>query len=245
MATLEWSPGRFGNQLHLIAATYALSKDMNEPCEIPSWQYAEFFPNYNKYITTKENAEFKHYYNEVQRFPDAFPHRETDLEEYFQQIPKKPKTKLRGYFESAMFFKGAEKEIKDLFAIPVPKHKATGIHVRRADFLWDADPHVQLTMDYYQTAIKHLKDDRYIICSDDVAWCKENFTGPQFEFPEGTMLEDFRTLIGCERLIIANSTFSWWAGYLIEEENVIAPRTWHKHAECDWHKYANTKWKII
>jgi len=233
---------RMGNQMHMIAATYALSLNVGEPCELPPWAFAQYFPNFNSCITTTNNPSIEFIYNE----PPLCKLKLTP--ETFQYIPKVKKLKICGGFESAKFFEGREKEIKHLFWMPTQEHNACGIHVRRNDYL-QHDFIIKLTMDYYTDAINRIGASKYIVCSDDVEWCKQNFVGPQFEFPNGTQMEDFATLMGCEHLINANSTFSWWAALLMKHEKgtVIAPR--HSYlgftGTNDWYKTINTNWTLI
>jgi len=236
MATLKWRGGRFGNQLHLVAATYALSLDMNEPCEIPPWEYSKEFLYYHRCVNTVEDPQFSNEFSE-------------DFKRFLFMgavIPQEPKTRLHGWFESAKFFEGREKEVKHLFWQATKEINATGIHVRKTDFLLDIDHHRRLGMAYYKKAMDHIGDSRYIVCSDDVGWCKKHFVGPRFEFSNGSEIADFKTLRGCTNLIIANSTFSWWAAYLRKGNGtVVSPKKWHKRGPNDWFKTANTNWVLI
>lgn len=42
----------------------------------------------------------------------------------------------------------------------------------------------------------------------------------------GTQLQDMALLMGAQKLIIANSTFSWWGAFLSQADQIIAPRQW-------------------
>ncbi|RPF26390.1 alpha-1,2-fucosyltransferase [Georgenia muralis] len=61
-----------------------------------------------------------------------------------------------------------------------------------------------------------------LVVSDDVAWCRENLGDrlramvPEVRFisPAATPLDHFRAVASARRLIGANSTFSYWAGYV-------------------------------
>lgn len=60
-------------------------------------------------------------------------------------------------------------------------------------------------------------------------WCREHFLGPEFTFAErNTALVDLSLMSACEHNIIANSSFSWFGGWLNQNPDkvVIAPRTW-------------------
>jgi hypothetical protein len=69
----------------------------------------------------------------------------------------------------------------------------------------------------------------FIVCSDDMAWCKDNFKGANFVFIEGEMdIIDLLIMSKCKNQIIANSSFSWWSAWLNtnKSKKVIAPAQW-------------------
>jgi len=61
---------------------------------------------------------------------------------------------------------------------------------------------------------------RIILVSDDVDWCRENLGflsawGDVGTIPgEHDMFDDLAQLAGGRHLVLANSTFSYWGGYL-------------------------------
>ena len=77
------------------------------------------------------------------------------------------------------------------------------------------------------------KKMKFIIYSDDIAWCKTNLYGfgkifdnvlhgDIVEFSENkTEIEDFQDMLQCEHFIISNSTFSLMAAILSESKNKI------------------------
>ena len=81
---------------------------------------------------------------------------------------------------------------------------------------------------------------RYFIFSDDTAWAREHLR-PALPHVHvdindgGTGYFDLELMRNCRHHIIANSTFSWWAGWLNEhaEKIVIAPRIWFNRNEDD------------
>jgi hypothetical protein len=86
---------------------------------------------------------------------------------------------------------------------------------------------------YYEKAAKELygediKDIHFIICSDDIKWCKKNFNFPIMTFVEGERnFIDMFIMSMCKDNIIANSSFSWWSAWLNKNENrVVAPNLW-------------------
>lgn len=110
---------------------------------------------------------------------------------------------------------------------------SASIHVRRSDYLAHTG-FINCSMVYYEAAIQYIKrlqsDVQFFVFSDDIAWCKQNFTGAGFTFVEGNSnCEDLVLMSKCHHQIIANSTFSWWGAWLNNNpgKKVVAPAKWH------------------
>jgi hypothetical protein len=73
-------------------------------------------------------------------------------------------------------------------------------------------------------------DKKFLIFSDDIQWCKQNFPEMKnFVYIEGQKdYEDFLLMSLCNHNIICNSSFSWWAAWINQNSNkiVIAPKKW-------------------
>lgn len=149
-------------------------------------------------------------------------------------------TFLQGYWQSPLYFKDFENEIKSDLKInliisnhnisilnEIRKVESVSIHVRRIDY---PNP---LKLEYYINAInlisKKLENPAFYIFSDDIDWCKENFDYLKVKyFVENNSqneIEDFYLMTICNHFIIANSSFSWWGAWLSDHKNkiVIAP----------------------
>ncbi|MDQ5930715.1 MAG: hypothetical protein QG594_2503 [Bacteroidota bacterium] len=238
--------GRLGNQLFQIAATLSASIDHNFGCIFPDWHYNQFLKNpileYSKYIPyifykpTDFYTEPSFRYNNINLPDTGLKLLREDVKVYA----------LDGYFQSRKYFENHEAFIREQFEpseelINKLYHKygslqfqSCAIHVRRGDYVDLAFYH-QIKMDYYErsmikiqkeTGIKH-----FYIFSDDIAWCKENFTNPEYKytFIEGnTDFEDLILMSCCRHQIIANSSFSWWGAFLNRNPDkiVIFPEKW-------------------
>jgi hypothetical protein len=88
-----------------------------------------------------------------------------------------------------------------------------------------------VTPEYIERAKEELAPHeivRYLIFSDDIAWCKENLQDDRYVFIEGEKdyVEMF-LMARCNYKIIANSSFSWWGAYLSRLGGVVvAPGNW-------------------
>jgi hypothetical protein len=105
----------------------------------------------------------------------------------------------------------------------------TSLHVRRTDYV-NSNYHNVLTEEYYKKSIEIISNYDYLfVFSDDIDWCKENFSFKNIVFVEEfDDIEDLWLMSLCNNNIIANSTFSWWASYLNKNPNkkIISPINW-------------------
>lgn len=75
----------------------------------------------------------------------------------------------------------------------------------------------------------------FLVPSDDLEWVKQNLqiNGRYIYVNENGKLQDYEELFvmsKCKSNIIANSTFSWWAAWLNQNQRevVLAPKKWGK-----------------
>jgi hypothetical protein len=104
------------------------------------------------------------------------------------------------------------------------------IHVRRGDYLKLPDHYPVPKMEYYNTAIERLNDkiDKFLIFSDDIEWCKNNFKGNKYHFIKDRDYLEFFLQSKCNHHIICNSSFGLLGALLGEQEDTIVytPRVW-------------------
>ena len=117
--------------------------------------------------------------------------------------------------------KNAKETLKEIL-----NNNSVAIHVRRTDY---ANFGWMLQRDYYLKAIDEIcsREEKpiFYIFTDDVQWCKDHLTAQIVHYDEIT---DFYLMSHCKHQIIANSTFSFWAAYLNDNENkkVVYPENW-------------------
>jgi hypothetical protein len=69
----------------------------------------------------------------------------------------------------------------------------------------------------------------YVIFSDDVEWCKTEFSDPDYIISDlENPYTEMCAMSLCDHNIIANSSFSWWGAWLNvnQDKIVIAPSRW-------------------
>jgi len=146
-------------------------------------------------------------------------------------------TDIHGYFQSTKYFEHCHDEILRQFTFKqehLSKVKQygtnfTSIHVRRGDYIGSGNFYACHMMNYYNKACDIIGDDKYLVFSDGIDWCNDNFVGDKFVVVDD--LNDYESLCLMSRAknnIIANSSFSWWASYLNPNPNkrIVAPIKW-------------------
>jgi hypothetical protein len=165
-----------------------------------------------------------------------------------------------GYWQSEKYFYNIREQIRsDLKFKRVTQRNfeycghlcsidSVSLHVRRGDYLNKPLHQAGCTIEYYKGAIdffkKNLPNPIFIVFSDDIPWCMENFKkekqSTSFEFVEWNKMkcnyQDMFLMSRCNGHIIANSSFSWWGAWLNKNPSkiVIAPKFWfnsNKHCE--------------
>lgn len=185
--------------------------------EVP--RFHEFFPNLNK-------GDFWGGERYAAHDPSMFD---------YQEIPHFPHgVTLVGFFQSERYFKHAEEEVRNAFALKeYPELKDyCSVHIRLGDYVTYANSFPPITHDYLREAFKQfLGGQKYLVFSDDVEAAKNMFsvyfpTAPNIEYAQGNdEYTDLSMMASCGHNIIANSTFSWWAAWLNKNPNkhVISP----------------------
>ena len=208
-----------GNQLFQLSATISLAANNNDQYIFPPWEYEKYFNLHNC---------FSSHIQPTQTYTEpAFHYTEIPLKQTTGQI-----VNLNGFYQSHKYFENNRDIILNLLTPNIGfgiKWGYTAIHVRRGDYVNLQNCYQQLDVAYYNQAMRMINSRHYIVFSDDIGWCKQNFVGGDFIFSEGrSPVEDLALQLACENNIIANSSFSWWGAYLNINplKKVIAPAAW-------------------
>lgn len=230
--------GGLGNIMFQIASAYSLSLRDNKEmiCDtrdmmIPHNPYTFYTDNIFRKVKFSNNLTNQNYIGE-----GGF---------HYVPIPKlNGNVKLIGHFQSEKYFINHKNQVLDLFEIDektkrklleiygdILNEDTCSIHVRRGDYMGLQNHHPLQTIDYYKNAVKVIGEDKhFLIFSDDIKWCEENFSFLKNKtFITGNLdYEDLYLMSMCKDNIIANSTFSWWGAWLNKNKNkqVIIPSKW-------------------
>jgi len=190
---------------------------------------------------------------------------------YSKDILSLPKHSfLDGYWQSELYFKDYTKEIRDIFTFPknldaknkeimneIREHNSISIHVRRGDFLLESNSnHSTNLKQYYLDAIrkssKLFKNPQYFIFTDDHLWVKQNFilNHPYMIVNNNhgsKSFLDMHLMSNCKSNIIANSSFSWWSGWLnsTKDKVIYAPKNWFNNKSISTKDLIPKEWIIL
>lgn len=178
---------------------------------------------------------------------------------------------LVGYWQSARYFTDIADAIRADFTLRHPltdanarllelarSDSSVGLHVRRGDFVslnHAAQMHGLCSIDYYRRAISLVRNGcpqcHFIVFSDDPQWARAELPlDPSAVFVTGndpSPEQDLALMSACKHHILANSSFSWWAGWLgySPEQVVIAPAPWYANPKLDTRDLAVSRWQYI
>lgn len=167
-------------------------------------------------------------------------------------------TVLEGFFQSEKYFEKCREELlKELIFHPyiyneavlawgsLPRESFVSVHVRRTGYLGLSHKYKILAMDYYTRAMCLFPNSLFLIFSDDIEWCKDNFLGDRILFSENRSgYVDMCLMTMCDHHIIANSTFSWWGAYLNKKSSkkVVVPAKWFSDPGFDEKDLIPNQW---
>jgi hypothetical protein len=261
--------GRMGNQMFIAAAAMTFARRTGREFiglvynhgpkfdyDYPEEQFKTVMRNV-KYIEPSEVAGFYHM-QQGEYVSNGFPDiKEPDvvLCDYYQDF-----TCIDCDIAMSLFapYESIKQEIQQLYG---DLSDCICVNVRRGDYL-------QVQLHGFRVLTKEQIEDmleehflpmyRVLFVSDDIEWCRNNFTGERYLFankpchwkPEMDLYLMTQCGSGC---IISNSSFSWWGAFLNEKYvEVVCPWPWFDNPKrpamtnllpASWIKHGK-EWKI-
>jgi hypothetical protein len=172
---------------------------------------------------------------------------------------------LRGYYQSYKYFKDVSSQFGPIdWSLRVESDSYNkirdylcskpfiAIHIRGGDYLKKSKIYCKLDYFYYAAAIEELQSKlgviKVIVFSDDDVYARDilgNISGLEFINQKGLRASEAMLLMSLAKgIVIANSTFSYWAAMINCGGNVIAPKNWYETAVVDEDFYPS-HWKIV
>jgi hypothetical protein len=248
--------GRLGNQLFQFSSALGISKKRGYGVCFPIENCSRFHANGPIDPKTGQTTNVKCdlldcfdipdlYFRSISEMNVSAIYQERDFKFNPEVLSLPPNIDLYGYFQDERYFKDDRDFIlsilkfKDEYENTAQEYissvdkpvKKVSLHVRRGDYTLYPNHHPVCSKEYYQKAMSifDIKDVKFLIFSDDIEWCREEFKGDQFIFVDsGSPYSDLRIMTLCDHHIIANSSYSWWGAWLNTKEGkrVIAPSRW-------------------
>lgn len=174
---------------------------------------------------------------------------------------------LKGGWHNPAYFQNISYDIKEIFHFShindsknvelislLHKPNAVCVHIRKGDYLLGKNLDIFGSVcneEYYNKAFEYVEsvimDPSYFVFSNDLQWAKSLMKDRTSIFidwnDKDNSWKDMCLMSQCSNIIIANSTFSWWAAWLcLHPKVIVCPRyfvyndissdiylkTWHK-----------------
>jgi hypothetical protein len=229
--------GRFGNHLFHIAALIGISKKNDDNYVLPDcWKYFFLFENNFNSMNFNDIADQTTITYSVSDF-------------FYRDInySNKDFLNLEGQYQSEKYFIHAEKEVRKAFTFKkkfrkkIHENEICAIHFRHGDcydrrrgagHVGIEDRFPVMTPTYYKNCVEYMLSKgvkKFHIFYDDIRtkrWIFKNIdvlkkVDHTYVDFNNNFWDDFSMMSSCDYNITANSTFSWWAAWLNNNENKI------------------------
>lgn len=200
---------------------------------------------------------------------NGHPHRPTTTAFYPEFFQQPDHTYLAGMFQSERFFEPVANLVRLHFSLRYPPQPevaavaeqirsgpSAAVHFRRGDYTRNpafAKELGVIGLDYYHRAVRLLRERSpnatLYIFSDDIEAVAREFQPPgPHVFVRAVKpwhpYDKIRLMSLCEHIVVANSTFSWWAAWLnpSPDKLVIAPDPWLDNSALDGRDVVPAGW---
>ncbi len=237
--------GRLGNQMYEYVALLGIGQELGFEVAIApldEHQLGSCFHITAPILTRRDRSRIRHRFHEPRI---GYSQRYRVIED---------RTDLTGYFQSPRYFPTRDVVTRELAfrdellepaTAVVEHHRArggtvVGVTVRRGDYQLNPKQFVQLwASDFYERAFAHVtgavgEDVVFLVSSDEPAWCRLRFRDERIVVVDDIAdPAQLAMLTLCDHLIVANSSFAWWAAWLSDAADLkVAPDTWWGE-DCD------------
>ncbi len=238
--------GGLGNQLFQYATSLALSKGNFDNITLLTGNYDNYY--FGQTLEFSNLSIPKLHYKPKHRLLNMFQKKYTEKHNYYEPRIWNMQGDyiLRGYFQSWRYFDSYKNILHNIFthngqwSVPAVEYKnqilntqnVVAIHFRLYKY-YDHYPHgIDLT-EYYQNAIALMQkiygnNCTFLVFTDNIELLGKLYPfAMQYDIvqiPDNSLVT-YQLLRQCPNIIMANSTFSWWASYMNYNDNpvIIAP----------------------
>jgi hypothetical protein len=129
-------------------------------------------------------------------------------------------------------------------------HDFIALHIRRGDYLHFPEHHPVLDASYYIKALADCPDLPIVVFTNDKDWVLKSKFLDKFNYIVSDFSDyghDLYLMTKAKKVIIANSSFSWWGAWLSDATEIFAPKKWFgpKLSPQDTSDLYPENWKLI
>lgn len=222
--------GKLGNHMYQTAATIKVAENLNTDFVLPTKSHAGHYGDVPvDFSGFSYDFKQKDIDSTNKFFQPSFGYTPINLQDNLE---------LNGFYQCYPYFDTIrdklintyykfKDEVIELASTYKIGPNSLGVSVRRGDYLWLQHNHCVLSIKYYQDALDVFPDiDEIFIFSDDMPWCKDTF-GDDVTYVESDKFAQMYLMTQVKHLILSNSTFAWWGGYLNNKGGkIIIPDPW-------------------
>ena len=218
--------GGLGNQLFQIAVAFAYAKKYNKKLLVDSSRWGgSQGTSPSVYMPTI----FK---NLIFESPDCEVHTIHEPHFHYFEIPfYKGSVYFDGYFQTLKYFENVKDEFKQTLELPViDSNKISSdmvaMHIRRGDYLKFADIHYICNTKYFELFFESFLNKEVHVYTDSPEYVLNEFKSYDFKIINCDDLTALSMIGKYKNVICSNSSFSWWATFLGQCENIYVPDKW-------------------
>jgi hypothetical protein len=247
--------GGLGNQMFQISHAISQGWKNNIPSKFRPWSHTPMQANQpTKYLDNIfRNIEFSNEISDTVRVESGWP---------FTRINPLWISSIEffGYYQSHKNFLGYDDSIKELFQPTeefikkidllypeINKDDTIALHIRKGDYANISSVLPMIDKTYIDEALRQKSGySNVFIFSDSIEWVRQNFNYRNQIIVTG--LEDYEELwlmSLCKNNIMSNSTFSWWGGFLNQNQDkkIYVPSVWFgPDGEPNWEDVYIKSW---
>jgi len=199
------------------------------------------------------------------RLSEEFQERSFSFDDRFKEITQA--TLLRGFFQSPRYFEGYEAEIQSrvlsvtnlsarenlAIQLSLPK-EFIAVHIRLGDYLFSREVFPALESGYYRAGISEVRDvfpgAPVVVFTDSLEQSRQILPRADAYIGPGTLSGPLDNLLAMSRasaIVGSNSSFSWWAGYLMDNRKCVRvfPKKWFEDPQVSSHELILPGWLAL
>ena len=223
-----------GNMLFKIAGTIGIATMNGYSYGFPKWCNQEYFIN---------NLPVYEGFLKAQRLPRTYD----GFDFGFTGFNYRDNIDLMGEFGTWKYWHHCEGLIRHYFTLkPQCKVYKNTILIHYRDYIGGGHTSwAKMSKKYYRDALKLMPERNIIVVTDNIDAAYDAI-GLDVQYTSNTPIIDFYILANADYLIMANSSFSWWAAFL-SGARTIAPKNWYadKLKDAPTNEMYYPTWTII